>query len=113
LAAVRRQIYAYSKGHVAYHLTTLLRDGDARAFARFFSWLPRPHLSRTWYRLTGSSDYPLSLIALESAGCLAGPWALWQARRRVRRLGPAARPPEVNDAVTNAQISAAGMARPA
>lgn len=113
LAAVRRQIYAYSKGHVAYHLTTLLRDGDARAFVRFFYSLPRTYLSRTWYRLRGSSDYPLSLIALEIAGCLAGPWALWQARRRVRRLGPGARRPEVNDAVTDAQITAAGMARPA
>ena len=31
--ALRHQIHCYSKGHVAYHLTTLLRDGD-RARAR-------------------------------------------------------------------------------
>ena len=31
LAALRRQLYNYSKGHVAYQLTTLLRDHDRRA----------------------------------------------------------------------------------
>ena len=34
--ALHRQIFNYSKGHVAYHLTTMLRDGDMRAL---------PHLS--------------------------------------------------------------------
>jgi GT2 family glycosyltransferase len=113
LEALRRQIFAYSKGHIAYHLTTLLRDGDGRALIRFFYSLPRTYLSRAWYRLRGHSDYPLSLIALEIAGCMAGPWALWQARRRVRRLGPGARRPVVNGTVREAQLSAAGMARPA
>jgi glycosyltransferase involved in cell wall biosynthesis len=113
LAALRRQIFAYSKGHIAYHLTTLFRDGDARALIRFFYSLPRTYLRRTWYHLRGYSDYPLSLIVLEIAGCLAGPWALWQARRRVRRFGPGARRPAVPGPVRETQISAAGMARPA
>ena len=113
LASLRAQIYAYSKGHIAYHLTTLLRDGDGRALIRFFYSLPRTYLSRTWYRLRGYSDYPVSLIMVEIAGCLAGPWALWQARRRVRRLGPGARRPLTSGAVRETQISAAGMARPA
>ena len=113
LASLRAQIYAYSKGHIAYHLTTLLRDGDGRALIRFFYSLPRTYLSRTWYRLRGYSDYPVSLIVVEIAGCLAGPWALWQARRRVRRLGPGARRPLTSGAVRETQISAAGMARPA
>jgi len=90
--ALRRQIYSYSKGHVAYHLTTLLRDGDRRALVRLFYSLPKVYVKRTWARLRGWSDYPLSLILVEIAGTLAGPWALWQARRRVRRLGPGARP---------------------
>jgi hypothetical protein len=34
----------------------------------------------------------LSLILIEIAGTLAGPVALWRARRKVRRLGPGARP---------------------
>lgn len=113
LPGLRRQIYAYSKGHIAYHLTTLLRDRDARALIRFFYSLPRTYLRRAWHRLRGYSDYPLSLIALEIAGCLAGPWALWQARRRVRRLGPGARRPVMSETDRETQISAAGMARPA
>jgi len=90
--ALRRQIYAYSKGHVAYHLTTLLRDGDRRALVRLGYSLPKVYARRIYARLRRWSDYPLSLILIEIAGTLAGPWALWQARRRVRKLGPGARP---------------------
>lgn len=89
--SLRRQIYAYSKGHVAYHLTTLLRDGDRRALVRLCYSLPKTFLRRAIERLRGRSDYPLTLIATEVAGTLAGPWALWRARRRVRRFGPGAR----------------------
>jgi GT2 family glycosyltransferase len=90
--SLRRQIYAYSKGHVAYHLTTLMRDGDRRALVRLFYSLPKTFVWRAIERLRGRSDYPLTLIATEIAGTLAGPWALWRARRRVRRFGPGARP---------------------
>jgi len=113
LPALREQIYAYSKGHVAYHLVTLLRDGDARALIRLFYSLPRTYLHRAWYRLRGESDYPLSLIALEVAGNLAGPWSLWKSRRRMDRLGPGARRPVASGIPSDRQISAAGMARSA
>ena len=89
--ALRNQIYAYSKGHVAYHLTTFMNDGDARALIRLLYSLPRTFARRAWARVRGWSDYPVSLILLEIAGTAAGPWALWQSRRRVRRLGPGAR----------------------
>jgi GT2 family glycosyltransferase len=84
---LRAQIYAYSKGHVAYHLTTLLRDRDHRALLRIFYSLPKAYLSRTYYRLRGYSEYPLPLILLEILGNLAGPFALRAARRRAKRLG--------------------------
>jgi glycosyltransferase involved in cell wall biosynthesis len=90
--ALRNQIRCYSKGHVAYHLTTLMRDGDVRALVRLGYSLPKTYLSRAYARVRGTSDYPLSLIFTEIAGSLAGPWALWQSRRRVRRFGPSARP---------------------
>lgn len=91
-AALRHQICCYSKGHVAYHLTTLMKDGDARALIRLLYSLPKTYLRRAWERMRGRSEYPLSLILIEIAGSLAGPWALWQSRRRVRRFGPSARP---------------------
>ena len=90
--SLRHQICCYSKGHVAYHLTTLLRDGDGRALIRLGYALPKTFLLRAVERLRGRSEYPLHLIAMEIVGTLAGPWALWQARRRVRRFGPGARP---------------------
>ena len=90
--ALRHQIRCYSKGHVAYHLTTLMRDGDVRALVRLGYSLPKTYLRRACVRLRGRSEYPLSLILTEVAGSLAGPWALWQSRRRVRRFGPSARP---------------------
>lgn len=106
MESLRRQILAYSRGHVAYHLTTLLRDGDRRALWRLLYSLPKTYLRRTWQRLRGRSEYPLSLILLEIRGTLAGPWALWRSRRRVRELGPSARlesrqpsPEEVTHAV--------------
>jgi GT2 family glycosyltransferase len=99
--ALRAQIYAYSKGHVAYQLTTWLRDGDRRALLRLMWSLPKTYAERAWHRLRRWSDYPLSLLALELLGNLAGPYALWQSRRRVRRLGPSARSlPERSDAVS-------------
>jgi GT2 family glycosyltransferase len=90
MRALARQIYAYSKGHVAYQLTTLLRDGDYRALARLALELPLAHLWRAQLRVRGHGDYTIALLAIEAAGNLAGPLALWRSRRRVRRLGPSA-----------------------
>lgn len=90
MASLRRQIYAYSKGHVAYHLTTLIEDGDRRALVRLFLSLPEAYLRRAVQRLRRHSDYPLSLILLEVMGNFAGPLALWRSRRRARNLGRSA-----------------------
>ncbi len=87
MEALRGQLYNYSKGHVAYHLTTWGRDGDRRALTRLARDLPVSYFwrLREWRR--DRHTYPLSLILLEMAGSLAGPWSLWQSRRRVRREG--------------------------
>ncbi len=87
ISAFHNQIYNYSKGHVAYHLTTLLRDHDLRGLVRVSVELLLVHLWRSIERLFGGSNYPLSLILLEIAGNLVGPWALWRSRRRVKREG--------------------------
>lgn len=81
---LRRQIFNYSKGHVAYHLTTLFCDGDWRALINLFVLLPGTHFRRAISRLLGRSEYPLSMILVEMAGNLIGPIALWQSRRRVK-----------------------------
>lgn len=107
MAALTHQIRSYSKGHVAYHLTTLLRDRDPRALIRLGWSLPKVYLRRGLLRLRGRSDYPLRLLCTELSGNLAGPWALWQSRRRVRRLGRSAPcpAPEPRDARASAAAS--------
>lgn len=84
---LKRQVYNYSKGHVAYHLTTWLHDHDWRALWRLFISLPLSFLRRTKARILGRSDYPGSLIFVEIAGSLAGPLALLRSRLRVRQKG--------------------------
>jgi glycosyltransferase involved in cell wall biosynthesis len=94
MADLHRQIYRYSKGHVAYHLTTLTRDHDLRALVRLLIRLPRWHLEQLsrWALacVRRRNRYPLSLILLAIAGHLAGPWCLWRSRWRVKRQGRSA-----------------------
>ena len=90
MRALRRQIYAYAKGQVAYQLTTLTRYRDWRALSRLFVELPRLYAWRVRTRLLRRSAYPLSLVALEIAGSIAGPVAWLRSRRRVERLGRSA-----------------------
>lgn len=88
------QIYNYSKGHVAYHLTTVMMDGDLRGltdiFIRLPVWRTRQLFLTTNRALKGWHRYPVSLIVAETAGNIAGPFALWRSRRRVRCLGRSA-----------------------
>ena len=91
MKALRRQIYGYSKGHVAYHLTTLARDHDLRALKRLFLDLPAWRFGQIWSRLRHHSNYPLSLVALEIWGNLVGPVGLLRSRLRVRREGRSSR----------------------
>jgi len=87
MSSLRRQIYNYSKGHVAYILTTLMRYKDLRALVRLAVELPLTYLWRLKEYILHKSNYPLSLILLEIIGNLSGGWALLFSRWRVRRLG--------------------------
>jgi hypothetical protein len=87
MEGLQRQIYNYSKGHVAYHLTTLIQDHDLRGALRIAVELPRWHVWRIKEWLLGRRSYPLSLTIREMFGNFVGPWALWRSRRRVKREG--------------------------
>ena len=95
MKSLRKQIYAYSKGHVAYHLTTLARDHDLRSLKRIFIDLPAWRVKQVWARSRHRTTYPLSLVLLEMWGNLVGPVALLRSRLRavrMRRRKPAAQP---------------------
>jgi len=87
MAALKRQLYNYSKGFISYHLTTLLKDKDYRALITLFLFLPLYHLKRILLWPTGDRAYPLWLILTEIRGNLAGPWSLWRSRQLVRQWG--------------------------
>jgi len=87
LPALRRQLHNYSKGIVAYQLTTLLRDGDLRSLILLGIDVPMWHASRIKARLKGQTDYPISLVLYEALSHLSGPWSLWQSRARVEHEG--------------------------
>ncbi|MBD1913103.1 MULTISPECIES: glycosyltransferase family 2 protein [unclassified Leptolyngbya] len=106
-AALRRQLYGYSKGHVSYNLTTWFRDGDWRGIYQILIGLSSYHLKRLVLWMLGRRDYPLSLILLEIWGNLAGPWSLWQSHRRVEREGKSDRyipPAERSEAKLEAPV---------
>jgi O-antigen biosynthesis protein len=87
MAALRRQLYNYSKGFICYNLTTWLQDGDLRPLTHLGGTLPAYHLKRIGDRLRGRSHYPIRLVLLEIAGNLMGPLCLWLSYRRVKREG--------------------------
>ena len=97
LAALRRQLWGYSAGHVAYHLTTVTQDHDLRGLWRIGVELPRGYLGRLRSSLRGRTQYPASLILYEAAASFTGPWSWLVSNRRVRRLGRGAPyvPPEM------------------
>jgi glycosyltransferase involved in cell wall biosynthesis len=89
---LRHQLYNYSKGHVAYHLTTFMNDCDVRALLQIFVQLPLWRLKQLlWYAkslLKGNEpDYPFSLTLTEIIGNAVGPFVLWKSHQRVKREG--------------------------
>ncbi|MBE9076935.1 glycosyltransferase family 2 protein [Romeria aff. gracilis LEGE 07310] len=86
-AALRRQIYNYSKGGPSYHLVTFLKDRDLRGLRRVLVEIPLLFLWRIQARIRKWTNYPMSLLFLEMIGNFAGPWSLWQSYRRVRHEG--------------------------
>ncbi|MEP6934499.1 MAG: glycosyltransferase [Nitrospirota bacterium] len=95
VSELARQLYNYSKGHVAYHLTTLFNDQDLRALIHLTLHLPRAHLGRAKRRLLGKTRYPLFLLLVEIAGNIAGPFSLWRSLRLTHRLGRTSYAPSV------------------
>jgi hypothetical protein len=82
MAAVHRQVYNYGKSLYAFHLTTLVRDGDLRVIPFLLVNVPLMQLSK----LLRSAPYPKSFVVAEILGNLMGPFGLIRARRQVRRL---------------------------
>ncbi|NEQ28162.1 MAG: glycosyltransferase, partial [Microcoleus sp. SIO2G3] len=87
VAGLQHQLYNYSKGIIAYHLTTFLCDRDVRGLRACLVGLPNWQLQRIKARLQRRCDDSIPMILNNILGNLAGPWSLWQSYRRVKRQG--------------------------
>lgn len=87
MSTLRRQIFNYGKGHVAYQLTTLLQDGDLRVLARLLVGLPLQHFYRIYYHMRGWKYHPLWMTLLEVAGNLVGSLSFLYTYCRVLFIG--------------------------
>lgn len=105
MPALRSQLFNYSKGHVAYHLLVFLKHRDLRSIKRVFVTLPLWRLRQVYRhirrRLRGAEpDFPLSLVLIEIAGHIVGPFSLIASALRVRRHGRVRRSESENDQPT-------------
>ncbi|MFV9503312.1 MAG: glycosyltransferase [Oscillochloridaceae bacterium umkhey_bin13] len=91
MESLRRQIYNYSRGHIGYHLTTLVNDGDVRVVPYLLFQLPRFHvralLHHAKQKFRGRPDYSLWLTLNEIVGNLAGTRGYFRSLKRVAELG--------------------------
>lgn len=94
IAALKRQLFEYSKGQVSYQLRTLVSDGDKRALWHLVAGLPMWYARRIYRSVRGRQRFPLTLIGQEVTGYMVGPYAFYTSNRLHRRLnGPSANPP--------------------
>ncbi len=112
MAELRRQLYGYSKGHVAYHLLTFRHHRDLRALVRIGLELPLDFVRRLYRRALRRYPYPWRLLLTEIAGFVMGPWSLWAAHRHARRFGRSERQP-LPTRVTTSTSETARNAEPA
>ena len=87
MVELRHQLYNYSKGFIAYHLTTWLQDGDFRGLMAVITGVPMWQLWRIKERLLRRYPHPLPMILLEMVANLSAPWSLWHSWQRVKREG--------------------------
>lgn len=92
MEGLRRQLYSYSKGHVAYHLLILFCYRDMRSLRRILFQLPYYYLKQCyrWLRSIARLKrpaWPLSLLFVEIVGYLMGPLSLVHALYRAWRVG--------------------------
>ncbi len=81
LDALAHQIGAYAAGHVAYHLTTLVADGDGRGLRRVLVDLPRHDLRQLARVALRRPGVDRRIVTAEIRGHLGGVRAYRDARR--------------------------------
>jgi O-antigen biosynthesis protein len=84
---LKRQLFNYSKGNIAYHGTVLICDRDLRVLPTVLIFLPIYYFKQILIAIFVDRRYPLTLRFTEIAGILAGPWGYWRSVRLIKRIG--------------------------
>ena len=79
---LRKQIYAYAKGHAAYHWRCFWVYRDYRSLLHLTYHLPRWFKKNVRMGIAGKTKYPFSLVFLEVKGTLVGPCVYTMAKAR-------------------------------
>lgn len=87
MAELKRQLFNYSKGNIAYHSTVLICDRDIRVLPTVFIFLPIYYFKKILIALFIDHRYPLMLRFIEIAGIFAGPWGYWRSVQLIKRIG--------------------------
>jgi glycosyltransferase involved in cell wall biosynthesis len=86
MAELRHTIYGYGAGVYAFWTSHTIKYGEwavPLVAGKWFWYNQFPTLLRSAARVPGAPPWPLPWDELR--GCLAGPWAYWQARKQARR----------------------------
>jgi O-antigen biosynthesis protein len=87
MTELKRQLFNYGKGNIAYHSHVLIYDRDLRVLAMVFIFLPLYYSKQVLIAIFIDRRYPLSLRLAEIAGLFAGPWGYWRSIRLIERIG--------------------------
>lgn len=82
---LREAIHGYGVGVYATWTRRLLLEHEPGVLRHAFQWLRHSQMPQLWRALRHRRDsVPADLVLAELQGCLAGPWAYFTARRRLR-----------------------------
>ncbi len=87
MAELKRQLFNYGKGNIAYHSTVLICDRDLRVLPMVFIFLPIYCFKQVLIAMFIDRRYPVSLRLTEIAGLFAGPWGYWRSVQLIKRIG--------------------------
>jgi glycosyltransferase involved in cell wall biosynthesis len=79
---LRKQIYAYAKGHAAYHWRCFWVYRDYRSLLHLMYHLPKWFKKNVKMGMGGKTKYPFSLVFLEVKGTMIGPFVYTMAKAR-------------------------------
>lgn len=87
MTELKRQLFNYSKGNIAYHGIVLMNDRDLRVLITVLIFMPIYYIKQILIAIFIDRRYPVTLRLVEIVGIFAGPWGLWRSKCLIQRIG--------------------------